>query len=768
MGCCGGRCSDDPSDAQGEAGPATAKVPAAGAQGRPGAEGASAAVPAELRGACKTTGTPAASTRSAPYGGPDDEQCEGARAEMIEAWPGCSPSPPSSPSPAAATAKGDACPGGREASPRAPDGGTESSPRSSTESIAVLEVTTVCQSPPRDLLSCPEQGGPLHPLPPPRRPPESTAAKQSPRPDPPVAAIKTRAPQPPVVPEKRTLVAKIRALPGALGRQRLFAPAVLRRPGGPRAKDARSCNASRPVVAPVPPRKAARPVRPTRPVPPGAAPRPARAPQTAQVQVASGVTASTVHPQQAPLHSSQPPPEPSPRPPIRQTVGSRRGSTSAEGTTPGHSPSPEHSPVRCPGAPVRNCEPSPAAHQEEEKCASSDEDVEYMTPRGDPRGDRGDFHSGPEGHRQMVPGADVHGYTVQRPLGRGAFGAVWLATSRRAGAVAIKVSRSGSDYRKECAGEIQTLEAIDAFARSIRKKNLKLCRERIVATHCSFELPGRAGARHQALVLEALGPSLEQLAEHHDGRCVAPPIVKAIVRQLLQALEFLAEMGMCHGDLKLENILLSAQSLRPTGTAPCKGGARAADLLQGKHRRLRGESLAQGLMRNYAVKIVDFGKAVRCRDEELEWPIQTLPYRAPEVVCGAWEVSPAADVWSAGCICVELLVGDYLFSVSEQISNGLESNQRIWATWVETLGRPPCYFFRPEEYEFVQLYIDDCGRPVEQIQTRSRPLQQRLQRSAAADCPLSSMMDFILAMLKYCPEERVRPQDARRHRWLQL
>ena len=36
-------------------------------------------------------------------------------------------------------------------------------------------------------------------------------------------------------------------------------------------------------------------------------------------------------------------------------------------------------------------------------------------------------------------------------------------------------------------------------------------------------------------------------------------------------------------------------------------------------------------------------------------------YRAPELIFGATDYSPAIDVWSAGCVVAELLLGQPLF-----------------------------------------------------------------------------------------------------------
>merc|ERR1719336_68740 len=103
---------------------------------------------------------------------------------------------------------------------------------------------------------------------------------------------------------------------------------------------------------------------------------------------------------------------------------------------------------------------------------------------------------------------------------------------------------------------------------------------------------------------------------------------------MLLALQYLLEMSVIHGVLKPENVLM-AKPRWPFG-----GRAH--------------------------FKVIDFGGARNCRriEENMHIVIQTLPYRAPEVLLGL-PFTCAADIWSLGCICVELFVGTPLFPHNE-------------------------------------------------------------------------------------------------------
>merc|ERR1711988_330752 len=118
---------------------------------------------------------------------------------------------------------------------------------------------------------------------------------------------------------------------------------------------------------------------------------------------------------------------------------------------------------------------------------------------------------------------------------------------------------------------------------------------------------------------------------------------------MLEALQCLQEASVIHADLKPENVLLvdtgfsSRQKYEPH------------------------------------VKLIDFGAARTGETFAAMQPgtfvIQTLPYRAPEVLLGL-PFTCTADMWSLGCICVELLLGKPLFphggTEADVVQNAIE------------------------------------------------------------------------------------------------
>ena len=101
---------------------------------------------------------------------------------------------------------------------------------------------------------------------------------------------------------------------------------------------------------------------------------------------------------------------------------------------------------------------------------------------------------------------------------------------------------------------------------------------------------------------------------------------------MLQALKFLREEDIIHCDLKPENILLKS---------PDKSG----------------------------IKIIDFGSSC-FSDQRIYTYIQSRFYRAPEIILGI-PYTTGIDMWSFGCILVELYTGIPIFpgeSENEQLA----------------------------------------------------------------------------------------------------
>ena len=106
--------------------------------------------------------------------------------------------------------------------------------------------------------------------------------------------------------------------------------------------------------------------------------------------------------------------------------------------------------------------------------------------------------------------------------------------------------------------------------------------------------------------------------------------------------------------------------------------------LQLVHTDLKPENIGIKHHSRLSVRILDFGTAIRSCSTPCTY-IQTRFYRAPEVVLGL-PVDASADMWSLGCILVEMATGQILFPAANECE--------LLDFLVGTLGHPPAALVR--------------------------------------------------------------------------
>ena len=146
------------------------------------------------------------------------------------------------------------------------------------------------------------------------------------------------------------------------------------------------------------------------------------------------------------------------------------------------------------------------------------------------------------------------------------------------------------------------------------------------------------------LVFEWLSINLVELLKQNNHLGESLDDTRTIGLQIATTLRFLSlnNIKVVHCDLKPENILL------------CNPKSKE-------------------------IKIIDFGLSCRYGQRSYK-TIQSVYYRSPEVLLGN-NYDCAADVWSLGCILVELHTGQVLFNSNNEI----DQMNKI----VEVLGMPP-------------------------------------------------------------------------------
>uniref|UniRef100_A0A8B9T4X9 Dual specificity tyrosine phosphorylation regulated kinase 3 n=1 Tax=Anas platyrhynchos TaxID=8839 RepID=A0A8B9T4X9_ANAPL len=147
---------------------------------------------------------------------------------------------------------------------------------------------------------------------------------------------------------------------------------------------------------------------------------------------------------------------------------------------------------------------------------------------------------------------------------------------------------------------------------------------------------------HICMTFELLSMNLYELIKRNKFQGFSIQLVRKFAHSILQCLDALYRNKIIHCDLKPENILLKQQ----------------------------GRS---------GIKVIDFGSS--CFEHQRVYTyIQSRFYRAPEVILGSRYGMPI-DMWSFGCILVELLTGYPLFP-------GEDEGDQL-ACMMELLGMPP-------------------------------------------------------------------------------
>ncbi|KAG9305441.1 hypothetical protein G9A89_021159 [Geosiphon pyriformis] len=333
-----------------------------------------------------------------------------------------------------------------------------------------------------------------------------------------------------------------------------------------------------------------------------------------------------------------------------------------------------------------------------------------------------------DGHYIVHPGDDLTSrYKIIRLLGQGTFGKVvqcWDRANNRH--VAIKIIRAVQKYRDASKIEIRVLECI----KQKDPENLNRC---IHLRDC-FDF-----RNHICMVFDLLGSSLFDFLKANDFNPFPLNQIQHIAKQLLSSVDFLHNLGLVHTDLKPENILLDTDHYR---SIPSKGRKDIRELY------------------NSDIRLIDFGSAT-FDDEYHSSVVSTRHYRAPEVILGlGW--SYPCDLWSIGCILVELFTGEALFQTHENLEH-LAMMEQVLGKIPERLilraGRhPQAKYFKNGKLNYPN---PDTNRQSKKYVRELHSLKDIIKPHLCAFN--KQFYDLVLRLLDYEPTARLTTRQALRH-----
>ncbi|EGX92422.1 protein kinase gsk3 [Cordyceps militaris CM01] len=179
--------------------------------------------------------------------------------------------------------------------------------------------------------------------------------------------------------------------------------------------------------------------------------------------------------------------------------------------------------------------------------------------------------------------------------------------------------------------------------------------------------------------------------------------VKLYIYQLFRALAYIHSQGICHRDIKPQNLLLDPTS---------------------------------GIL-----KLCDFGSAkILVENEPNVSYICSRYYRAPELIFGATNYTTKIDVWSTGCVMAELMLGQPLFPGESGIDQLVEI--------IKVLGTPTREQIRTMNPNYMEHKFP---------QIKPHPFNKVFRKADA------NAIDLITKLLEYTPTEREAAVNAMVH-----
>ena len=233
----------------------------------------------------------------------------------------------------------------------------------------------------------------------------------------------------------------------------------------------------------------------------------------------------------------------------------------------------------------------------------------------------------------------VDNLTLEKCLGKGAFGEVYLTTKK------------GVENKKFATKKFEREEIEHGEAMKYLKNEIIILQYLNHPNIVKFEEVKKT-KKHFYIVMECcnggeLSKALEKYMEK-NGKPFPEEIVQHFMRQIVDAFKYMHERKIIHRDVKLDNILLHYDDLKDKENG---------DLMKA------------------TVKIIDFGFACKISKAGLQYtalgsPINMDPLILKKINSSSRKsrqlgYNQKADIWSIGTICYEMLIGKSAFDAED-------------------------------------------------------------------------------------------------------
>ena len=276
-------------------------------------------------------------------------------------------------------------------------------------------------------------------------------------------------------------------------------------------------------------------------------------------------------------------------------------------------------------------------------------------------------------------------FEVLQKLGKGAYGIVWKARNKKTGqVVALKkvydAFQNSTDAQRTYR-EVMYLQHLNGHENIIRLLS-------IIRAFNNKDL---------YLVFDLMETDLHIVIR---AKILKPIHKQFVLYQLFKALKYIHSADIIHRDLKPSNMLINSDCL---------------------------------------MKLADFGLARSISATEEGDPvvseyIATRWYRAPEILLGSTNYNKTVDIWSAGCIMIELL--------TEKVTFAGKSSLNQVELIIELLGRPT-------ERDLAALKIASNNNVLSSIKSGKTKSLTQIMSSFGPDA-----LDLVRSILRYNPDHR--------------